>query len=97
MEQSALVQRLSHLPLEPNPVLLEHARQRTESLNNRIADLITAFAGSMLFVYIHLLWFRLLDRVQRRGVPVWPPDDDRVAGGDLPLNLRDDQPEPSRR
>jgi len=38
-------------------VLLEHARQRTESLNNRIADLITAFAGSMLFVYIHLLWF----------------------------------------
>ena len=57
MGQSALVQRLSHLPLEPNPVLLEHARQRTESLNNRIADLITAFAGSMLFVYIHLLWF----------------------------------------
>ena len=57
MEQSALLQRLSHLPLEPNPVLLEHARQRTESLNNRIADLITAFAGSMLFVYIHLLWF----------------------------------------
>jgi uncharacterized membrane protein len=57
MEQSALVQRLSHLPLEPNPVLLEQARQRTESLNNRIADLITAFAGSMLFVYIHLLWF----------------------------------------
>ena len=57
MEQSALVQRLSHLPFEPNPVLLEHARQRTESLNNRIADLITAFSGSMLFVYIHLLWF----------------------------------------
>src|SRR5262249_41045822 len=57
MEQSALVQRISHLPLEPNPVLLEHVRQRTESLNNRIADLITAFAGSMLFVYIHLLWF----------------------------------------
>jgi len=57
MEQSALVERLSRLPLEPNPILLEHARQRTDSLNNRIADLITAFAGSMLFVYIHLLWF----------------------------------------
>ena len=57
MEQSALVQRLSHLPLEPNPVLLEHARQRADSLNNRVADLITAFAGSMLFVYLHLLWF----------------------------------------
>jgi uncharacterized membrane protein len=57
MKQSALVQRLSHLPLEPNPVLIEHARQRQADLNNRIADLITAFAGSMLFVYIHLLWF----------------------------------------
>jgi uncharacterized membrane protein len=57
MEQSALVQRLSHLPLEPNPVLLEHARQRADSVNNRVADLITAFAGSMLFVYLHLLWF----------------------------------------
>jgi uncharacterized membrane protein len=57
MEQSALVQRLSRLPLEPNPVLLEHARQRADSLNNRVADLITAFAGSMLFVYLHLLWF----------------------------------------
>ena len=57
MEQSALLQRLSRLPLEPNPALLEHARQRADSLNNRIADLITAFAGSMLFVYIHLLWF----------------------------------------
>ena len=57
MEQSALVQRLSHLTLEPNPVLLEHARQRADSVNNRVADLITAFAGSMLFVYLHLLWF----------------------------------------
>lgn len=57
MEQSERVQRTSRLPLEPNPVLLAHARQRAESLNNRVADLITAFAGSMLFVYIHLLWF----------------------------------------
>ena len=57
IEQSAHVQRVSRLPLEPNPVMLEHARQRAESVNNRVADLITAFAGSMLFVYIHLLWF----------------------------------------
>src|SRR4026209_1247940 len=57
MEQSERVQRTSRLPLEPNPVLLAHARQRAESLNNRVADLITAFAGSMLFVYLHLLWF----------------------------------------
>jgi uncharacterized membrane protein len=26
-------------------------------VQNRIADKITTFAGSMLFVYIHLIWF----------------------------------------
>jgi uncharacterized membrane protein len=54
MNRSALVQRIS---LEPNPALLEHARKRAESVQNRIADRITAFAGSMAFVYIHLVWF----------------------------------------
>jgi uncharacterized membrane protein len=57
MEQSALAHRVSRLPLEPNPALLEHARQRAESAQNRIADRITTFAGSMMFVYIHILWF----------------------------------------
>jgi uncharacterized membrane protein len=57
MDQSALVERLSHLPSEPNPALLEHARQRAENVQNRIADQITAFAGSMWFVYIHIIWF----------------------------------------
>jgi len=47
----------SRLKDEPNPALLEHARKRAESLQNRIADRITAFAGSMAFVYIHILWF----------------------------------------
>jgi uncharacterized membrane protein len=57
MEQSALLQRVGHLSLEPNPALLEHARKRAESVQNRIADRITAFAGSMAFVYIHIVWF----------------------------------------
>jgi uncharacterized membrane protein len=57
MEQSALVQRLAHVPLEPNPALLEHAEQRAENVQNRIADQITTFAGSMWFVYIHIIWF----------------------------------------
>ena len=57
MEQSAILERLSHMPLEPNPVLLEHAQKRAESVQNRIADRITAFAGSMWFVYIHIIWF----------------------------------------
>jgi uncharacterized membrane protein len=57
MEQSVLLERLSRVSLEPNPALLEHAKERAESVQNRIADRITAFAGSMFFVYIHLLWF----------------------------------------
>jgi uncharacterized membrane protein len=57
MEQSVHLQRVGHMPLEPNPVLLEHAEKRAESVQNRIADAITAFSGSMLFVYIHVIWF----------------------------------------
>ena len=57
MEQSALLKNVSHFPLEPNPVLLEHAKKRAESVQNRIADRITTFAGSMGFVYLHVVWF----------------------------------------
>src|SRR6476619_3735025 len=56
MDQPALLERLHDLPVH-NPALLEHARQRAERQQNRIADRITAFAGSMAFVYLHLLWF----------------------------------------
>jgi uncharacterized membrane protein len=59
MEQSLLLERLSHLPREPNPALLEHAEARAMNVQNRIADRITAFAGSMRFVYLHILWFGL--------------------------------------
>ena len=59
MQQQVLLQRLSHLPQEPNPALVQHAEERAESVQNRIADQITAFAGSMWFVYIHILWFSL--------------------------------------
>ena len=41
----------------PNPALIEHARERAESVENRIADRITAFSGSMRFVYLHAIWF----------------------------------------
>jgi uncharacterized membrane protein len=57
MEHSVLLQRLSHLPYQPNPALLEHAERRAASVQNRTADKITAFAGSMWFVYIHIVWF----------------------------------------
>jgi uncharacterized membrane protein len=58
--QSELLERASkHLSLEPNPVLVEHAKERAESAQNRLADRITDFAGSMRFVYLHVLWFGL--------------------------------------
>jgi uncharacterized membrane protein len=58
-QRSAVLERLSHLQLEPNPVLAEHAKERAESAQNRVADRITTFAGSMAFVYLHVLWFGL--------------------------------------
>ncbi len=48
---------VARLKAEPNPAVLEHARKRAESVQNRIADRITTFAGSMAFVYIHVVWF----------------------------------------
>jgi uncharacterized membrane protein len=47
----------ARLKLAPNPALVQHARERAESVQNRIADRITTFAGSMRFVYLHILWF----------------------------------------
>jgi uncharacterized membrane protein len=55
--RSTLLKKISQLSLEPNPALVEHAKQRAESRQNRVADAITAFAGSMWFVYIHIIWF----------------------------------------
>jgi uncharacterized membrane protein len=57
MDQSLFLERISHIPQEPNPALLEHAQQRAESVQNRVADRITAFSGSMWFVYVHIIWF----------------------------------------
>src|SRR5262245_50378518 len=45
------------LPRPVNPALMKHAEKRAEDEQNRIADRITAFSGSMAFVYIHILWF----------------------------------------
>src|SRR5678816_3665569 len=45
------------LILDPHPALVRQAEQRAKSIENRIADRITAFAGSMQFVYIHIVWF----------------------------------------
>ena len=54
------------VPSIPHPALVEHAQERAEHLQNRIADRITAYAGSMHFVYLHIalfaLWMLLIER-----------------------------------
>jgi uncharacterized membrane protein len=40
-----------------HPVVEEHLAKRAKSVQLRIADAITAFAGSMTFVYIHAAVF----------------------------------------
>lgn len=40
-----------------NPALREHAKERRAKFENRVADLITRFAGSMDFVYLSIIWY----------------------------------------
>jgi uncharacterized membrane protein len=40
-----------------SPFVLQHEAQRAQDFQLRIADKITAFAGSMNFVYLHVLIF----------------------------------------
>lgn len=44
-------------PAPSHPALLTHAEKRHESLSDRIADVVTRFAGSMGFVAVHIVWF----------------------------------------
>jgi len=42
-----------------HPALVESAEERARSAQNRVADAITRFAGSMWFVYLHVAWFTI--------------------------------------
>jgi uncharacterized membrane protein len=42
-----------------SPALLQHLRERSKRREIRVADQISLFAGSMKFVYIHVIWFSL--------------------------------------
>jgi uncharacterized membrane protein len=42
-----------------HPVVIETAEKRAQDLQLRVADAITKFAGSMLFVYLHVALFAL--------------------------------------
>ena len=58
-----MASHLKHLTTFPrtpapiSPAQIEHARERAENEQNRIADAITRFSGSMAFVYVHIIWF----------------------------------------
>jgi uncharacterized membrane protein len=47
-----------------HPGLVRYAEERAANVQNRIADAITHFAGSMWFVYLHVLWFLLWLRAE---------------------------------
>jgi uncharacterized membrane protein len=42
-----------------HPVLTQQAEERAKNIQDRIADAVTRFAGSMPFVYLHIMWFAL--------------------------------------
>ena len=44
-------------PRRPHPALSRHGDERARNLQNRIADTITRRAGSMSFVYVHIVLF----------------------------------------
>ncbi|HEY2556254.1 MAG TPA: DUF1003 domain-containing protein, partial [Diaminobutyricibacter sp.] len=49
---------LANIPHEKlHPAVLAEAQRRASSIQLRIADAITAFAGSMMFVYLHIVLF----------------------------------------
>jgi uncharacterized membrane protein len=45
------------LPPPISPALVKHSEERAVDVQNRAADGITRFAGSMTFVYLHIIWF----------------------------------------
>ena len=47
------------ITLPHHPVVLEQQAKRDQEVQQRIADWITAFAGSMNFVYLHIALFTL--------------------------------------
>jgi uncharacterized membrane protein len=46
-------------PPPRNPALRQQQQERARALENRLADAITHFAGSMRFIYLHVIWFAL--------------------------------------
>ena len=59
LDEEARVSTHRFQPSDPHPALVRHAQERAANFQNRVADHITAYAGSMHFVYLHALIFAL--------------------------------------
>ncbi|HSB87116.1 MAG TPA: DUF1003 domain-containing protein [Ilumatobacteraceae bacterium] len=57
MNDAETIPHRPRFPPRHHPVVVEHAAKRAANLQLRIADRITAFAGSMPFVYVHIVAF----------------------------------------
>ena len=55
--------------MAPHPALIEFEKGRAQSAQNRVADWITEFAGSMIFVYVHIVWFSVWILLGVEGYP----------------------------
>src|SRR6478672_9227685 len=57
---------VSPTPQTEHPVVTKTRQQRAEDLQLKVADAITAFAGSMPFVYVHVglfaVWMLLVEK-----------------------------------
>ena len=90
LHETAAAMRAHH------PVVVENAARRAASVQLRIADSITTFAGSMPFVYLHAVlfagWMLFVESAP------WPKLTLIVSlEGDLPVDVRHDRPEPPSR
>ena len=87
MPQSRLKQEEKADHAEDNPALsnvvernirtiiqLRLQTAREQSVQDHLADAITAFSGRMVFVYVHIVWFGVWILLNTGRVGVWPFD-----------------------
>ena len=68
-----------------HPAFLAETERRSAKLQLRVADTITAFAGSMRFVYLHAWVFAIWMLTTPRYSVVWPADSPpRVSSSSCP-------------
>ena len=57
MTDTAIPARGKSVRVQHHPALIAAAEKRAQSAQLRVADAITKFAGSMMFVYVHVVVF----------------------------------------